>query len=278
MYFQDIDTMTTKCKPFLKWPGGKRWIIKHLSNHTQNISYKNYLEPFLGGGAVFFDLTPKRSVLSDINPNLIETYEVVKQSCSELIEILKSLPIDNSTYYKIRESVPKNSINRAARFIYLNRLAFGGIYRVNKDGQFNVPYGGGRRVDILWKNNMLTMASKALAGVKLYCCDFEVTIDKARCNDLVYCDPTYIATNTNGFTRYNEAKFSWEDQQRLAKAVFRAAKRGATIIVSNGAHNEIAELYKPFKPTTITRHTCISRIPEGRKPVEEYLFVINKNK
>lgn len=271
----EFDKPMLAAKPFLRWPGGKRWLFGEINKFVKDIKYQRYLEPFVGGGAIFFALQPKKAVLSDVNSDLVLTYNMVKNRVDDLIHELKQLPIDKDTYYSVRSSTPTEDLPRAVRFLYLNRTAFAGMYRVNKAGLFNVPYGEGRKVDILWKNCMLQNASRILESVDIFESDFESILEGTGPNDLVYCDPTYtVAHNNNGFVRYNEKVFSWKDQVRLAEAADRAVKRGATVIVSNAAHHSIQDLYNPYIPQKVNRYSCISRNGSGRKSVEEFLFVL----
>jgi DNA adenine methylase len=177
----------------------------------------------------------------------------------------------------MRESKPTRPTTRAARFLYLNRTAFGGIYRVNLRGQFNVPFGGGERTPaLLWKTDALQLASKTLRSARLKVSDFESIIDAAGSGDVVYCDPTYtVAHDNNGFVRYNERNFTWEDQIRLAKAAFRAAKRGSTVLVSNANHDSVRELYRGAHIEVLNRISTVTPLPAKRRPVEELLICIN---
>jgi DNA adenine methylase len=264
-------------KPFLKWPGGKRWIAKKLASDISARLNHLYFEPFLGGGAVFFALCPRNAILSDINEDLINVYTQVRDNPKELIEGLKTLPVNKENYYYIRSKKPNDLIEKAIRFLYLNRTAFGGIYRLNLSGEFNVPFGGGNRTpELLWQDGLIEKASKSLQGIELLVSDFEAILDKAERGDVVYCDPTYTAThNNNGFIRYNNRNFSWDDQERLASAALRAYQRGALVIVSNAKYSNLHELYNPFSPKVLTRKSLVSRKPEARREVDEYLFVLD---
>jgi DNA adenine methylase len=242
-------------------------------------SFKNYYEPFLGGGAVFFALSPSKAYLSDINSDLIATYKSVKERPNSLLSKLKNMEQSKESYYRIRASQTLTQDDLAAKFLYLNRLAFAGMYRVNQHGDFNVPYGGGRRTDILWEQNLLIKASSILQAATLKCASYEAIINRSQEGDLIYCDPTYtVAHNDNAFLRYNEKVFHWSDQKILATLCKEAGKRGVQIVISNAAHPCIAKLYHPYKPILVSRHTCISRRKIGRKRVDEYVFIINGNR
>jgi len=262
-------------QPFLKWPGGKRWLVTSLTRIIADIEYGTYREPFLGGGALFFALRPKLAVLSDINEDLINTYQQVKRQSQALLANLRNLPINKDTYNFMRRWPGGSSVHRAVRFLYLNRTAFSGMYRVNRQGQFNVPFGGGARTTgPLWERNLLTSASKALRSAQLRTVDFEEAIHNAEYGDLVYCDPAYtVAHNNNGFIRYNERNFSWNDQKRLARCCLSASNRGVTIIVSNAYHRELLRLFRPPLHFAASRTSCLCPKPTHRRSVREYIFV-----
>jgi DNA adenine methylase len=264
--------------PFLKWPGGKRWLATTIVNRILPHPYARYFEPFLGGGAVFFRLRPRIAILSDINEDLINVYVQVRDHPSELIKRLKRIRVSERQYYVLRENIPDCPFERAVRFLYLNRTAFGGIYRLNRDGQFNVPYGGGERTpEGLWRDRLIEKASDALQDVQILVSDFESIIDQAQAHDVVYCDPTYtVAHENNGFVRYNEQNFSWSDQKRLAAACLRAMNRGATVIMSNAYHHSIRKLYPEAQKQIIERKSLVSRKAEGRRVVHEYLLVLKR--
>ena len=205
-------------EPFLKWPGGKRWLVPQLLNIIRDIPFERYLEPFAGGAALFFALQPRAAILSDINADLVNTYLQVKRHASEIIKRLKVLPVDQQTYNRIRRQEPRSRIERAVRFLYLNRTAFGGIYRLNRQGGFNVPFGGGERSPtVLWERGLLPPAAQTLRNADVRVGDFESILREAGRGDLIYCDPTYtVSHSNNGFIRYNETNFRWDDQKRLA--------------------------------------------------------------
>jgi DNA adenine methylase len=233
-----------------------------------------YFEPFLGGGAVFFGLRPGIALLSDINSELVDVYRAVRDSPGRIVAILKRMPVTAQYYYRVRRARFSSDAGNAARFLFLNRTAFGGIYRLNALGQFNVPFGHERTPEILWARRLIETASAALQGVEVVHRDFECVMDESGSGDVVYCDPTYTVTHErNGFIRYNEANFSWADQERLATAARRAARRGATVVVSNAYHNVVRKLFAPPHSLILHRPSCVSRDPEARREVREYLFV-----
>ncbi len=265
-------------QPFLKWPGGKRWLAGEIAAYISAHLTGRYFEPFLGGGAVFFALRPRQAILSDLNRDLINTYRQVQNNPDILIARLRKKRVTAYNYYKVRRQNPRSSLDRAIRFLYLNRTAFGGMYRLNRKGKFNVPYGGGERTPSpLWERALLKSASRALNAATLKVSDFEDILSEAGVGDVVYCDPTYtVVHENNGFVRYNEVNFSWADQKRLALAARQANARGAVVIISNACHLEILRLYWPIKPITRARHSLMSPRVTSRRAVQEYLFVLEK--
>lgn len=271
----DVDSLPSSLSPFLKWPGGKRWATRALGNLIKRNLTRTYCEPFLGGGAVFFSLCPSNAILSDLNGDLIEVYEQVRDSPDELIRRLKRFPNSKEFYYKLRSSAPNTPISRAARFLYLNRTAFAGMYRVNRSGQFNVPYGGGERDHrSLFETSALRSASTVLKKVTLLTSDFEIVLSELGRGDVAYCDPTYtVAHENNGFRRYNEKNFSWTDQERLEAAARNAQKRGATVIVSNAYHSSLTKLYSAATRKVLRRKSLVSAVASGRREIRECAFV-----
>jgi DNA adenine methylase len=219
--------------PFLKWPGGKRYLADRIVKHFP-ATHGRYFEPFVGSAALFFAHRPADSVLADKNAELIACYEQVRDNCEAVIRRLRKLRNSSEDYYRIRDHEPIDAAWRAARFVYLVKLAFNGIYRVNTTtGKFNVPYGDheGR---VVFEPENLRRASRLLKGSKLVAADFEVALADAGNGDLVYLDPPYtVAHNSNGFLRYNMKLFSWEDQVRLANCAQGLADRGCHVVVSN---------------------------------------------
>jgi DNA adenine methylase len=212
-----------------------------------------------------------------LNEDLIATYRAVRRDSGAIVRHLRRYRVTKQDYYRIRNREPKNLITRAARFLYLNRTAFGGVYRLNLEGRFNVPYGGGERTPAnLWETDILERAARALRRVRLKASDFEPILDLARSGDVAYCDPTYtVAHNNNGFVRYNERNFSWSDQKRLAAAAMAATRRGATVIISNAHHASIRELYPSARFMTLTRISRITPKVCLPRPVDELLIALH---
>jgi len=264
------------CLPFLKWPGGKRWLTPLVYPLIRDGQFRRYFEPFLGGGAIYFGFQPPMALLSDINEELVNTYVQVRQHSRQLICALKGMPVDRSTYEQVRNDQPAVPLDRAVRFLYLNRTGFAGIYRVNRHGEFNVPFGGDNRTpEALWGRRLLEKAARALRAAEILMLDFEDALDMAGESDLVYCDPTYTVNhNDNGFRRYNESVFSWTDQRRLAAAANRARGRGATVLISNANHDEVIDLYPQSTCFIFARRTLLSSTPTARRLTSESLFLL----
>lgn len=263
--------------PFLKWPGGKRWFVNNHGNIFPD-KYSCYIEPFLGGGSVFFFLEPVRAILGDKNLELITTYKAIREDWVSLETHLKQHKRKHSEshYYKVRDDQPVSLVEQAARFIYLNRTCFNGIYRVNLEGRFNVPKGG--RDSVLFDTDDFEKVSEILVNADLYAADFEELISNARKRDFVFADPPYtVRHNLNGFVRYNETLFSWQDQERLAEALIRARDRGTKIISTNANHISIRKLYEKrgFELREVSRYSSISADPQSRKQFDELVIIAN---
>ncbi len=268
--------LTRAVWPFLRWAGGKRWLVPHLQKLIADVEWQLYIEPFLGGGAVFFGLRPQRALLGDVNHELAAAYRAVRDSPELLIAGLKKLPVDEPTYSKLAQQNPTARLDRAIRLIYLNRTAFSGIYRVNRNGAYNVPYGGGDRTpEFLWQSGLLERASEALHGARMVAWDFERTLARASKGALAYCDPTYtVITNRDRFRRYHHPIFSWEDQQRLHAAVIAARDRGALVLVSNANDPEIRRLYAGSIGLEVERRSTVSRNASKRCVTQELVIAI----
>lgn len=258
--------------PFLKWAGGKRWLF--TAKFVESLpKFNRYIEPFLGGGAAFFALRPHSSVLSDINPDLINLYSVIKHYPKELKGLLEAHQKKHSKlyYYDTRSEKPQDPLGRAAWFLYLNRTCWNGLYRLNRDGIFNVPIGD--KIAVVLPTDDFIKTSKLLANADLQCRDFAHSINQATDGDLIFVDPPYtVKHNTNGFVKYNENIFKWEDQIRLRDCLRAASTRGASILVSNADHPSVRQLYDGFGMLeSVERASVISGTTRGRSNVSELL-------
>jgi len=231
-----------------------------------------YVEPFLGSGAVFFALQPKSAVLADTNEDLIACYRGVQQDAEGVAARLLTLRTDEDSYYRVRAERPRADITRAVRLIYLNRTSFNGLWRVNRKGDYNVPYGH-KQVDLAWLVDDILAAGRSLQQAELLCQDFKSTVSYRRAGDLIYCDPPYITGHqNNGFRQYNQKLFSWDDQRELANRATKAANRGVHVIVSNAHHDALADLYGELRASEHLRRCSLSGLASGRGDVPEYLF------
>jgi DNA adenine methylase len=261
-------------KPFLRWAGSKVRLLEEISRFIPK-HYNNYHEPFLGSASVFLKIKPsQKAYLYDLNENLINTYIQVRDNVDEIIRALKKLKNNEEDYYAIRMRKCKTNITKAAQFIYLNKTCFNGLYRVNpNNGNFNVPYGYRKNVDLITEVN-LRAVSEALQGVYLKSQDFDMSIHKIKPNDLVFLDPPYtVAHELNGFVEYNQKIFSWEDQIRLSEYIKLIDKIGAYYILTNAAHLSIRKLYSGIaKPSIVERFSLIGGKNAQRGKVKEYIF------
>ena len=262
-------------KPFLKWAGGKRWLVGHESFVVPEFSGR-YIEPFLGGGAVFFALAPTAAILSDANPRLIETYFAIRNDWRTVVQLLETHHTRHcgSYYYTQRSARPATPSARAAQFIYLNRACWNGLYRVNRKGEFNVPIG--TKNWIVSDDDDFEAVSQALQSADIRCSDFSTTLNEAGRGDLVFVDPPYtVAHNFNGFVKYNETIFSWDDQLRLKERLLMAAKRGASIVMTNADHPSIRALYEDVATVdALNRRSVISGPAHGRRSTTELLITL----
>lgn len=260
-------------KPFIRWAGGKTWLQTRLQNLLP-VTYNNYHEPFLGGGATFFSIAPPNtSFLSDLNEDLINAYQQLKEERTKVIEHIKSFKNTESYYYRLRNDERSDRVFEAARFIFLNRTCYNGIYRVNRSGKFNVPYGHDANAPIFTESNLKNVEN-ALKTAYLSCEDFYVALNHIEKNDFVFLDPPYtVAHSNNGFISYNQKLFTWDDQERLAEMVAEISRRGAKFVLTNAVHESIRELYRGIgKQFEIPRFSTITSQIGKRREISEYLI------
>lgn len=268
------ETTEKKMTPFLKWPGGKRWFVGRYL-YIIPTQYNHYYEPFLGGGSVFFALMPDKATLADVNGDLINLYTTMRDNPEELKEILIQHNVAHCSayYYATRAHMPNTKVEQAAQFLYLNRTCYNGMYRVNKQGVFNVPIG--TKNDCVYDIDMFSKYSEALQKAEVLTSDFAPIIRRAVKGDLIFADPPYAAANKNtGFIKYNDNLFTWQDQLRLCKELVDAKNRGANIILTNANSKEIKEMYikNGFFVTDLMRASSISGKTDKRKKVTELLI------
>jgi DNA adenine methylase len=276
-----------KPKPFVKWVGGKRQLLKQFRNmdlyppYEFNPKTATYFEPFVGGGAMFFDLLPKKAVLSDMNSELIIAYNVIKKDVNHLIKKLKEHQRKNNKEYYLKIRAQKierlSDISISARFIYLNRTGFNGLYRVNKSGQFNVPYGKYNNPLICDEEN-LKKVHKALKQTRIIHKDFKSVLEKARKGDFVYFDPPYYPINkTSSFTSYTKEGFLEKEQMALRDVFVKLHKRGCFVMLSNSNTPFIKNLYsnleKKISIKKVKASRAINSKGSGRGKIKEVLVI-----
>jgi DNA adenine methylase len=261
-------------RSFLRWAGGKRWLLHHLPSILGGFKIHGYHEPFLGGGAVFFGSTTVGQVyLSDLNADLIETYVQVRDRPGDVAGFLEPHVNTSEHYYEVRASESCNPAERAANFIYLNHTSYNGIYRVNLMGRYNVPYG--RRLNAqIPSRDLLSAVSRKLQSAIVSASDFQAAVEFVRKGDLIFLDPPYtVAHNNNGFVKYNQRLFSFEDQTRLSEVIDAVRKRDAFYILTNAAHDSIATLFeKGDRRLELTRGNSIGGYKATRGSATEYIF------
>lgn len=266
-------------RPFLKWVGGKGQLLGTLLERIGAAGqFRGYHEPFVGGGALFFELTRQGALrdgaaLSDANPHLIEVWQVVRNEVQGLVDalaVLKSRHCEEH-YYAVRAAVPATPVERAARIIYLNKTCFNGLYRENSKGGFNVPFGRYTDPPILDEEN-LRACSRALRNVDLRCQDFVSAAARVRPHDLVYFDPPYVpVSRTSVFTEYQKGGFGEGDQRRLADTFRTLADSGARVLLSNSWAPLVLECYGEFSPLEVSASRNVNSRTDRRGRVSEAL-------
>lgn len=270
---------------FVKWAGGKSQLIKQFKPLFPH-GFGNYFEPFIGAGAVFFyvrkNLRPKKMILSDTNRELINCFKMVKGRPKELLASLEQHKKNNSKeyFYEVRKLNPKNlnDVERASRFIYLNKTCFNGLYRVNSKGQFNVPFGKYKNPKIADHKSILE-ANRLLKGVVIKIISFEKVVESAKERDFVYFDPPYLPiSKTSSFTSYTKDSFGEREQRKLAEVFRKLDERGCFVMLSNSNHPLIRELYKGYDIKTVKARRAISCIGAKRGEIKEVVVRNYKNK
>lgn len=267
-----------KPKPFVKWAGGKRQIINILVENMPK-RYNTYIEPFIGGGALLFEILPEKAIINDINKELINTYLVIKNNVNQLIESLKKHKNEEEYYYKIRNLDPNtlSPIERASRFIYLNKTCFNGLYRENSQGQFNVPYGNYKNPKIVDEENLKAVSEYLnSAEVEIYNTDYKEICKLAREGDFIYFDPPYHPiTKTSSFTKYNKYDFTEKDQIELFQVFKELDNRGCYVMLSNSNTEFIKQLYRGYNIIEIEASRFINC--KGTKRGKAKIEVLIKN-
>ena len=271
-------------KPFLKWVGGKRQLLADIAPLVPD-EFSRYIEPFLGGGAVFFHLSEKMAVqhipswINDINPELVNCYQMVKTQTDALIGLLKTHKHDKDYYIELRNLDRQQGglsvlspLERASRFIYLNRTGFNGMYRVNSKGLNNVPFGRYRNPSLV-NENVLRASAKALFNTQISNQSFPDCLHSTRKGDFVYLDPPYVPLNeTSQFTSYMTNGFTMTEQKSLAALVTELDKRGVVFVASNSCVPAVKELYQQFRQIEVKARRAINAHGQKRSAISELLI------
>jgi DNA adenine methylase len=270
-------------KPIVKWAGGKRQILAHLIDRLP-ISWEHYYEPFIGGGALFIALSNmgmiKKATISDANPELVNLYHVIQKRPNELVGALKHPELKNTRekYIELRNTFnrkrgdPTDAVERAALFLYLNRHGYNGLWRVNRNGEFNVPFGR-YQSPRLPSPGLILGFSRLLESVTIQEGDFARTMENAREGDFVYCDPPYFPiSSTSRFTAYHAKEFSFEDQVRLSRVCRSLTRRNVSLMISNSWAPQICQLYQGFHNEMITALRAINSRGDRRTGVPEMII------
>lgn len=262
----------TPATPFLKWAGGKTSLLPELVKHVP-ARLRRYHEPFVGGGALFFAVAPRRALLSDANGELVHCWRQVRDDVHGVLDALSLHVYERSRFEAVRALDPLRlaPAERAARFIYLNKTCFNGLWRVNRAGRFNVPFGRYKN-PAFHDPGLLLRASRALRGVQIQRAPFEIALHRAAPGDFVYLDPPYDpVSETASFTSYTRDSFGWQDQERLAAACVALDRRGVRFLLSNSATPRVRALYRGFEQRLVRAPRHISCKGERRGHVEELL-------
>lgn len=266
--------------PVLKWVGGKRQLLPSIKPMLPE-KITSYCEPFVGGGAVLFDLQPKRAIVNDINSDLILVYTVIRDNVEALIKLLETYPNEEGFYYELRnidreqEKYDKLSeIEKAARVIFLNKTCYNGLYRVNNAGKFNSPFGKYKNPNIV--NAPVLRAVSAYfnsSEITFSTSDFEPVLEQVRRGTFVYLDPPYDpVSDTSSFTGYSKGGFSREQQIQLRKCCDRLNARGVKFMLSNSATAFIREQYSNYHITTVQAKRAINSVASKRGDVDEVII------
>lgn len=260
-----------KAKPFIKWVGGKSKLISQYQEHIPD--FNHYYEPFLGGGAMFFHLRPKYAFLSDINEHLIWAYRCVRDEPEYLLYLLGMMQKQHSKeyYYQVRNNPENEFYKIAARFIYLNKTCFNGLWRENQKGENNVPIGDYKNPKICDRETILA-ASKALQEVPIKPLNYtDCTGQGVIDNAFFFLDPPYVPIKKDGFTAYNKSGFTFQKQRNLKKFFSHISERGANVMLANSDCDFIRDLYKEFRITSIGASRSVNSDPTNRGKVNEVI-------
>ena len=266
-------SLAGRARPFVKWAGGKSQLLPKLRGYVPQF-YRRYYEPFVGGGAMYFSLQAEHSVISDLNGELINAYQVVKNSVEELIQSLRQHINEEDYYYHVREWSPLEltPTERASRFVFLNKTCYNGLYRVNQSGGFNVPFGRYANPTICDEQG-LRVASAALRTAEVSEADFEFAVSEANENDFVYLDPPYVPlSETSNFTTYTASGFGADEQIRLASVVQQLSHRRCRVLLNNSDTPAVRKLYADYNINVAMVSRSINSDGNGRGAVRELII------
>ncbi len=262
-------------RPFVKWAGGKAQLLPDLIKYRPR-SFRRYIEPFVGGGALLFALDHRPSLINDLNEELINCYIVIRDSPEELIEDLFMHKNEKDYFYQVREKNPAGltQIERASRFIFLNRTCFNGLYRVNKKNQFNTPFGSYKNPKIA-NPELIVSVSDFLKPIDISSMDFEEFLRKhAKKDDFIYLDPPYHPRSEySDFKRYTATSFERDEQMKLANLFRELTKRGCNLLLSNSYTEFVLDLYSDYHTEIVQARRNINKNSYGRGPIKEVLVM-----
>lgn len=263
-------------KPLLRWAGSKSLLIPELLSRCKVLNINKYLEPFVGSGALFFALAPAKGMISDLNTDLINFYRILKHTPNKLYRLIGEMPPSEENYYSVRGRLASDlsALERAARFYYLNRFCFNGIYRANSRGEFNVPFG--RRTGGVPEYKLFQAASKRLQGTALKNLDFEEFCLSAGKRDLVYLDPPYDYTQRRDRGEYGPGSFRQPDIKRLNDCLDRINKAGATFLLSYLAVPEIEVISEKWECVEVKVKRQVAAFADRRTTISEVLISNSK--
>ncbi|MFS0879735.1 DNA adenine methylase [Metabacillus niabensis] len=268
-------------QPFLKWAGGKRQLLPEIRKYLPEEMTGTYYEPFIGAGAVLFDVQPSKAVINDINSELVNTYLTIRDHIEELLSDLRKHENNSDYFYEIRDLDRKpiyqelSDVERASRLIFLNKTCFNGLFRVNKKGQFNVPFGKYKNPNIV-NEDVVRAVHDYLANndVTILNGDFADAVATAKKGDFVYIDPPYDpVSTTSSFTSYSLDGFGRDEQERLRDLVVDLDRRGCKVLLSNSATEYIKDLYKNFQIEIVGATRSINSVASKRGKIDEVLVM-----
>jgi DNA adenine methylase len=271
--WRQILTPQRVSKPFLRWAGSKRLLLPKLRDYWAP-GYIRYIEPFMGSASLFFSIQPNQAILSDINSDLVETFIAVRDYPDKLYEKLKEISPGKEYYYEVRsmDTTKLGPIDIAARFIYLNKYCFNGLYRTNSKGHFNVPFSSYNTGQLPSLSNLL-LCSNVLKNADIRCCDFEqLLLSEVQQHDFVYLDPPYVVANEKIFCQYGPHNFGSQDIERLKSVLEEIDRRGANFVLSYAFSIEILNSFAKWHLTKVITRRNISAFAKYRGYATEVII------